>query len=269
MSIDTAFQRFREANPVPNPAALREQPVDVLLARQRSMQSTQIERMDAAPSRRPPRLTPALVTGAVLVAVLIATGLLAAVRGGNEAAASLERRSTLIAEQAEAYSAGDFDRWVRYFADDASLWGGAYTIDSPDVKLLFPLSAAAGEQWTIAGLCRDGGTPREVTCPMRQTDDFHGPAGLALDAMFTFTFDEDDRITAFGPDEFLSAHFAPWRTFDVRFVRWFEDAHPEVELGGMWLGNDSGVMLTGDGLASAIEYVDEFIAQSDEYPPTP
>jgi hypothetical protein len=272
MSIDAAFQRFREANPVPNPSALRERPVDpgvfLVSTQQRSkhMQST-ADRIELTPQGGSPKFRPAFGVAAVLIAVLIGAGLLASVRSSDNASAGLERRAALIGEQARVYSEGDFDRWVSYYTGDATLWNG-FSPEGPDLEVLFPVSVAANERWMITGLCqaRHG---NEVTCPMRQSDDLHGPAGLALDAVFTFTFNEEDKITAVRLDTGLPTHFAQWNTFDVRFVRWLEAAHPEVELVTVVQANDSGVMMTAESVVAALQYVDEFVDQSDDYPVEP
>ena len=58
---------------------------------------------------------------------------------------------------------------------------------------------------------------------MRQRDDFHGPAGLSVETLYRFTFDDDDKIIAFELDQGRAIAFAPWNTFDVRFARWFDE----------------------------------------------
>lgn len=127
MSIDVAFQRFRDANPVPNPAALQQRPVDsdvfVASTQQRSMhmQSTKTDHVDLEPPRRRPRIGSALAIAAALVVVGFGVGMLTSDRTGNQAAAGLEQRVALVAAQAAAYSDGDFDGWVSYYTPDASL----------------------------------------------------------------------------------------------------------------------------------------------------
>jgi hypothetical protein len=272
MSIDVAFQRFRDANPVPNPAALQPRPVDsdvfVASTQQRSMhmQSTKTDHVDLEPPRRRPRIASALAIAAALVVVGFGVGMLTSNRTGDQAAAGLERRVALVAAQAAAYSDGDFDGWVSYYTPDASLGNSGLTAGGPDIKILFPVSAAANEQWVITGLCQQGASPEQTSCPMRQRDDFYGPAGLAVEAVYTFTFDEDDKIIAYELDQGRAIAFAPWNTFDVRFAQWLQEVHPEVDVKILFDPNLSGVIVTAEYITTALLYVDEFIAQSDDYP---
>ena len=272
MSIDVAFQRFRDANPVPNPAALQQRQVDsdvfVASTQQRSMhmQSTKTDHVDLEPPRRRPRIGSALAIAAALVVVGFGVGMLTSDRTGNQAAAGLEQRVALVAAQAAAYSDGDFDGWVSYYTPDASL-GNGLTAGGPDIKILFSVSAAANEQWVITGLCQQGASPEQSSCPMRQRNDFHGPAGLDVEALYTFTFDEDDKIVAYELDQGRAIANAPFNTFDIRFVQWLAEAHPEVALDSVMQANLSGgVLMTAESMATALLYVDEFIAQSDDYP---
>lgn len=272
MSIDVAFQRFRDANPVPNPAALQPRPVDsdvfVASTQQRSMhmQSTKTDHVDLEPPRRRPRIASALAIAAALVVVGFGVGMLTSNRTGDQAAAGLERRVALVAAQAAAYGDGHFDGWVSYYTPDASL-GNSGSAGGPDIKILFPVSAVANEQWIITGLCQEGASPEQMSCPMRQRNDFYGPAGLAVEALYTFTFDEDDKIIAYELDQGGAIADAPFNTFDTRFVQWLEEAHPEVSLDTVMQANLSGgVLMTAESMATALLYVDEFIAQSDDYP---
>jgi len=254
MTVDQAFQRLRDANPVTDPAALRKETIDsaVFLAstRQRSMDmQTQTARLEPAPVRRR-RVAAALAAAFFLLVVGIGVGLIASMRGGDEVSSTLERRVAIIAAQAGAYSDGELDAWLAYYTPDADLYNGVFSLEQPDLRLRAPYWFALNDQWVITGVCTDV-SAGDVACPMRQKDDYHGLAGITLEAVYTFTFNEDDKITAFRLDGSYPAALAPYGAFDMRFLRWLDETHPEAEL---------------DDSTTAILYVEEFIAQSDHYP---
>jgi hypothetical protein len=256
MSVDTAFQRLRDANPVTDPAALRKEAIDaavfVTKTRQRSIDmQTQAQRLEPAPVRR--RRAATALAAAFLVSIVgIGVVLVASMRNGDEVS-SLERRVAIIAEQASAYSDGELDAWLGYYTPDADLYNGVYSLAQPDMRIGVPYWFALNDQWVITGVCIDV-SAGEVACPMRQRDDYHGRAGIALEAVYTFTFTDNDKITAFRLDRGYATAMAPYYAFDARFLRWLGEAHPEAEV---------------DDSATAMLYLKEFIAQTDEYPIQP
>ena len=202
---------------------------------------------------------------AVLVIVAgLAGGFIASAGGGDEVSSAFEGRVAIVAAQAGAYSEGDIDAWLGYYTPDAELYNGVFSAALPDIRALSRRSFAANDQWVITGLCRDAAAD-EVACPMRQKDNFHGRAGLAVEAVYTFTFNENDTITAFRLDRGYATAFQPYDSFDFRFLGWLDEAHPEVVI-------ETGVQTDSpmaEDMAIAILYVDEFIEQSDDYPIEP
>ncbi len=266
MSVELVFDRLRSANPVPDPTALREETIDtgVFLAateqRREKMQTTTVRPTEG----RTPKRLPALALASVLLAVVAALGIVTLVR--NDTSAAFERRVEIIEEQAAAYSSGDMEAWVSYYAENAPIYNGNFLVGPrmTSTQTWFRSFMVANDQWTITGDCEEAGSDA-VTCPMLRRDDFHGAGGLEAEGSITFTFDEDDRITSFSmspaPERVLQAQYTP---FDQAFDAWLEQAYPEVHAGfGVPVFT---IQPNADDMPTALEYVDEFVAQSDEYP---
>lgn len=265
MSVELAFDRLRSANPVPDPTALRERAIDTgvfLVATQQRREKMQTTTVRPSEGRTGKRL-PALALASIIVAMVAALGIVALVR--DDTAAAFERRVEIIGEQAAAYSSGDMDAWVSYYAENASIYNGNFLIGPHQsaTETWFRSFMVANDQWTITGTCEEAGAGA-VTCPMLRRDDFHGAGGLQGEGLITFTFGENDQITSFSmspaPETVLQAQYTP---FDQAFDAWLEQAYPEVHDGfGFPVFT---VMPNADDMPTALEYVDEFVAQSDEY----
>ena len=126
MSVDSAFQRLRDANPVPEPAALRERRIDAAVfhaatqQRSREMQ-TENEPITIEKRREPPRWKwmPALVTAVVLI---VAGASFLLVRGGGSDVAGGGpdvSPESLLDAFIEAWDDQDVERAVGLFTEDA------------------------------------------------------------------------------------------------------------------------------------------------------
>jgi hypothetical protein len=100
-------------------------------------------------------------------------------------------------------------------------------------------------------------------CRMLESTDFHSVGGLTpwVDRM-TATIDEAGLITDVSHD--IVNFDSGVQVFNTRFQRWLADAHPDAA------EEMNGVVMTRSFAAQdaliALEYVEEFIAQSDTYP---
>ena len=135
MPVDAAFQRLRDANPVPHPAALRERPIDAsvfLVATQQRSREMQTDhepiRTKTAPTLRRRNWIPAVVAAVVVIlaggSVLLFTGdTEPGVAGGRASPVDIAR--TFI----EARDAWDGEAARSLVADDALIDGFVATAD--------------------------------------------------------------------------------------------------------------------------------------------
>ncbi len=108
-----------------------------------------------------------------------------------------------------------------------------------------------------------------IVCVMAEQHDLHEAAGLPPYAN-TFTL----RVNEAGEISYVSQsvpdHFRTYYAFRSRFTIWLLDAHPEeaARIAG-WPGVYQGpsAFFDADSATAALEFVDEFVAQSTDYPP--
>lgn len=123
------------------------------------------------------------------------------------------------------------------------------------------------DRLTVVEPCRE--TPvGTIVCVMAEQHDFHQAGGLEPFTN-TFTF----RVNDAGEISFVSQsvpdHFRTYYTYRSRFRIWVSETHPEsVARIGSLPGNYRGPsrFFDGDSAAAVLELVDEFVAQSDDYP---
>ncbi len=107
--------------------------------------------------------------------------------------------------------------------------------------------------------------PKAFRCVLLETNDFFAAGGLGpWETRITISFNEANQISD------LSFDVVDWdkynSPFHNRFLSWLRDAHPEEAAGlGVTLLND----LNAENARIALQYVDEFVAQSDDYPINP
>lgn len=158
-------------------------------------------------------------------------------------------------------NSGDFDAWRAFFpAERPVIWAGTVEDESElDWQRSF---MAANEVWTITEECQ--WSSHTVSCPMTLVNEFFGPAGLFYRTTVDFRVDDQGVITSFGtnsweiagePDEYSAA-----------FDGWFAEAHPDVRAGFAPPVEGEDSLPNSEDMPAALEYVHEFIAQSDTYP---
>ena len=131
-----------------------------------------------------------------------------------------------------------------------------------------------------------------VDCVAVQTSQFFGPAGIGVRWYVTMTIDPSSgelvsvdnhapydqsglRLAADSGDT-VDGPYGPVLTYGQAFMEWFYANHRDVadsigvDAGGTWPISffDTGIPLP-EAMPTAIEYVDEFLAQSPDYPITP
>ena len=171
----------------------------------------------------------------------------------------LEPRAQAIESMLAAYNQARSDDWRASFLGPPELGNGL----GPNAEASF--MAAAG-RWELIGPCVT--EPEVVICPTHRSDAFYGVGGFDHDARFVFFFapHTDDLIgyevaEDAGPSDWFDGHGA----FELAFIEWLERAHPDVSVsrGPDWIG-----IATAD-MPTALQYVAEFVAQSDVYPIEP
>lgn len=197
----------------------------------------------------------AAVTALLAGSVLIVT----AVAGPDSAAPPAGMEPVAVIDSAyEALNAGDVDGWMAHYTADH--------FENPLlVASLHDVLAAAGQRKEMLEPCRPIGE-EQVECTVRDVNDFHGAAGITITLRERFTVNEDGRISA--TDTTVISFTQPgYYTFTQTFWSWMEDAHPEVH------AENRPVIVTHwpkepEQIRVGLEYLDEFLAQSDLYPIT-
>ena len=106
--------------------------------------------------------------------------------------------------------------------------------------------------------------PLAFRCVLLRTNDFFAAGGLGpSETRILISFNEANQISDLN---FGSSDFDNTSRFHNSFLSWLRDAHPEEAAGmGATLMND----LNAENAQIALQYVDEFVAQSDNYPINP
>ena len=159
----------------------------------------------------------------------------------------------------DAYNADDIDGVSALFAPEADAWGLGAAGDGATRERVNLLVTTLGDAVDLEP-CVLVGDGRDVDCEVTFTDALHGAAGITLVGIEHHRFGDDGRIpsvsmTATEPDNY--------QTMEGRLATWLEDAHPEeaaaVALLSYWSEERFLILLNR---------VDEFVADSDDYPPT-
>jgi hypothetical protein len=131
----------------------------------------------------------------------------------------------------------------------------------------------ANQRWEVVEPCQvDRKTAAGntiVKCLIHDINDFWGAGGIGDTVTGTFTVNEDllisNRINIFGS--------ARRNAFNRAFYQWLKDTHPDVYQGmdiGYISSNGPGFDAKNpEHMHTAVQYVEEFVAQSDAYPLDP
>lgn len=292
-----ALERLRLADPVPEEDRLLAAPgamdAFVLSVKERSgpvadMREKPIEVRDQAPvqvpedvdqpagpnvrrSTRPWRLA-AAAAAAVIVLVAATLAVLNGTNGEPDAAAPAgSDEMGVVLSAYDALNAGDIEGWLGHFSDDAVMFSAENTrLDETreTTRKIYEVQAAANYRADVVEACRLVGPSlaggRQVECTIRESDDFHGPAGLSLTRRELFTVNDDGKISEVSAQ--VIAFTQPgYFVYNQAFYDWLRDAHPEVHA-EIRPEITTHLPQTPEHVRAALEYLDEFIAQSDLYP---
>ena len=175
----------------------------------------------------------------------------------------LAQRVAVIEEAIAVYNEGSLDDFMASLADDARFYAA---VEPGPIEQAI---VVANDQWTLRGSCQDSAAG--VRCPIVVRDDFHGAGGLEGLGSLVFRFNETNEITRVGEAAGRTA-YGGYLVFDRDFATWFTENYPEA-------GADYGQPFAAselllsfrflpdpEDMALALQYVDEFVAQSDRYP---
>jgi hypothetical protein len=266
MNDEQVFQLLTETNPVPDvdavaqPAALRE------IDRGRPTMITDT-RTSTEPQADPKPVTGRLRRGPLVAAaaalmVLLAGGTMWATTGGGSELADQPGMSSVLAAY-EAMNNGDVDGFYAQLTDRA--------IQADDHEFR-SLEAEMHEETELRGPCRalepspTTGQDR-IQCDVDLTNDFFRPAGILARVTDTFIIAENGQI------DVLLYQFDDSTVADSYahvFWQWLADTHPAAYEPFSAVRPETIPAFPGfahrDLMLTALEYVDEFIAQSSQYP---
>ena len=153
-----------------------------------------------------------------------------------------------------AWHSDDFDAMAVFFAEDAIFNGRSFAKVRDEVGPLYVDPYGWDEFFED---CVHHST-EHVTCEAKWTSDLHRPAGVEV-AVHREVFFDGGLITSFNDHE----DFREVIEFHVAFHEWIATAHPEIDpLVYAW----NEVAAAEQNIRAAIDLVDDFIAQSSEYP---
>lgn len=258
---------FEGANPAPDPGRLElalddRAHLDAVEQWSEDMTETTIREINPAPTEGQSRWRPVSIAAAItlLVGLLAVSFFL-----NNRSDVAVEIRS--IESAIAAYNDGDVETWVA--AWDPTAQG----IQPLSWGYFFEIFMQANEQMTIVEPCAivgeastESGQPVIVECLISYRDDFHGPAGVNLETEVSrFTLNTDGLITRWedGRECCLAE-----QAFTSAFNIWLRDTHTDVYESIQLYDMGSLPRFSSDpaNMAIAIQYVEEFVAQSDVYP---
>lgn len=136
----------------------------------------------------------------------------------------------------------------------------------------------AGQQWEIAEPCQVEGISTVgdtiVDCLIVNTDAFWGVGNIYEPRTLTFRVNDDGKLTTQeGVTNATSFRSQQRQSFNRSFHQWLSDTYPDVynEMGYESISSSGPGFATKnpDHMLIAVDYVEEFVAQSDDYPLNP
>ena len=176
---------------------------------------------------------------------------------------------SVVMSQYEAWNNGDVDAYLATFT-------GELAQDGIDPNGVTAVLLNANAQIEVVEPCRVIETNpvvgSTVQCSITQRDDFRGPAGITEARTDTFVVDLEGLISSV--DDTSTCCDAEFE-FNNRFWQWLEFAYPavydEIKPQDFAFDKESLPGYTQDAahMLIAIRYVEEFVAQSPDYPISP
>jgi hypothetical protein len=161
----------------------------------------------------------------------------------------------------DAKNSFDLDRWLAAFEGGQR---GGVPIFAEEILM------NAEERWEVVEPCEVTGEAPSgdtvVECLIEDITSFWGVGGISDTKVLRFTVNTDGLISS-------NDHFgqASKNSFNQAFHQWLSDTHPDVYYGQRFPSSSGPGFDTRnpDHMLIAVEYVEEFVAQSDKYPLDP
>lgn len=283
----SALSRMQQANPVPDESQLLADPTAMeLFVRQVQTTSGLIDpdvevwsKPDGTRSRHPGSPGPGrnrptgrlrgmtIAVGTAALTLLLFSATLVLLQGESGTSAPAVSDPGPIRSVESAYTAlnmGDIDQWLAHFSDDALIFGQT----KPVTEKLYAVLSAANYKATPTEFCEqlEPETPGEslVACTITETNDFHGGGGISLTREEVFVVDEQGLITG-ATARVLTFTQPGYYTFNQAFFDWLRTAHPAVHA-EIRPTITTHLPAEPEHMQAALEFLDEFLAQSERYP---
>lgn len=266
--------------------------------------SSEVTQLETRPTEEVGPRRNRLIAVAALLMLIIGTAVFVLTTPGEEApvATNLPPPTTepavmAVMDALDAYNSGDIEAYVAAHADDRDL-GPSWEYEG-ETRYLAEVWMNANSQVTVVEPCQVtiDNFPKRVECLIAMEDDWFGPAGLNKTGRAGFRVNSDLKIYNNGlSDQGLLWPFGyenprRWSVeaeYAFAFWEWLEQEHPDVytkiEPAVRDITDPNGHLTTvpGEGVAIlgfdevvsegrdpgdmliALQYVDEFIAQSDD-----
>ncbi len=231
------------------------------------MTNTQIRTSE--PTESTGNRRPWLIGAAAAVIVLMTGGSIWAITATNnsdedppapDTVGQVEPEIAAVLSAIDAYNAGDREAWAAAQAN-----GELGDVDA--------IMMNANNQLEVdESSCRIAATSDTrvvVSCDITARDDFYGAGGITDSATFEYALNDALEIIDLSDHlyEDESGECCPeLSAFNLAFHDWLRTEHPEVH---DEIGNASSIPGFGkdpDHMLIALEYIDQFVAQSDDYP---
>ncbi len=193
--------------------------------------------------------------------ILISVALVVSACGGDDGD-SADAEIAAVLSALEAKNSFDLDGWLAAFEGGQR---GGVPIFAEEILM------NAEERWEVVEPCQVTGETTSgdtvVECLIQEiTTSYWGVGGISDTKVLRFTVHADGLISS-------SDHFGSARknSFNIAFHQWLSDTYPDVYYGKpIPSSNGPGFDTQNpDHMLIAVEYVEEFVAQSDKYPLDP
>ena len=181
---------------------------------------------------------------------------------GNEVPPAAPALSVVMTSY-EAWNNGDYDGYLATFTVEAA---------EEEAGDLTQILMNANQQIEPVEPCRVIETSptgeSTVQCLTTVRNDWNGPAGITDNGTETFVVNAENKISS---RDDLTPDFSAYFKFNREFWLWFLMAYPDVyeEIKPIDAESLPGWQRDPSDMLIAVQYVDEFVAQSDDYPISP
>jgi hypothetical protein len=204
-----------------------------------------------------------LIAAAAAAGTVLLAGALIVISTGREirsAAPPAGTEAVTVARSAyDALNQGDVEGWLAHFSADAEV----FDMTREAAATRYEILAAARYQAEVIEPCRLSAAS-VVECTVIATDAFSGAGGISSTRRERFVMNEDGRIGLAEATVVDIVQPGPY-TFAQEFWDWLREAHPRV-FDQIRPTIRTHLPETPEHMETALEFVDEFLAQSEVYP---